>query len=941
MAAVCFIILLTYPVEQYVKQLSEKADSLTIVGKQLLSNVQYDQALQVFEQELEIRQQLADSNIFAACSVYSKIALLHNNLGIVYYHKGHYRKALQHFERALEIKIDIWGHDHLEVASSYNNLGCINIYLGNYDQGLEYLKEDLAISLKQLGPNHPNIASSYHNIGIVYLYKDDYDKAIEYYKKSLNIRLRTLGDTHYSVASSYHNIGEAYYYKENYDLSIKYYHKALKIWEKTLGLKHPDVLTCYLNIGRAYLQIGNYDKALLYFHKNLNTVLNVFGSQHPDVAKSYQEIGNLFFLKRDFAKSLEYYYNALKIFHDKFGFNHLYVAECYKKISEVYFEKGELDKALEYTDLGIKSMVIDTIEMNTHRLPFVLNLQPLATTIQLLYHKIKFMVLLGYSIEEILSILSLADILVSRFYGELVTECSKLRWISSFHEINRLAISLLSEEGIKRDNYKYMKEAFLYGERGRARLFLEQFSNSRAVLTGVLPEETFIKKEQYLAEIVRIDKMISEEVDKPKDEQNVKVFHELYEERFSYEESLSQWIRNIEETYPLYAHFRYPKPVTINEIQEVLHENESLVAYSILNEKTIIWVIRVDTFFMMEISIPESLINANVDILREKLLRLSSTFKIHAGQFYEWLFKPIEHYLDINQTIYVICDGALHLLPLELLWDQGKKEYLLERYRIVYIQSGSTLTLLRKIEKKRRNCKKLIAFGDPVYNENELIKRPMELADINDETIHFRSAYAEQGLIFKRLPQASKEISTIASIFGIKTLHPPDINVRLDAREDAVKNFNLIDYQYIHFACHGYLGEIEDDVIQPALVLSLINNTQEDGFLQMSEIFNLKLNADLVTLSACETGLGQRVKGEGILGLTRAFMCAGATSIVVSLWKVSDRSTSLLMSYFYENLKKNMNKAEALRQAKIKLIKNCGFIQPYFWAPFILVGEWQ
>jgi CHAT domain-containing protein len=199
-----------------------------------------------------------------------------------------------------------------------------------------------------------------------------------------------------------------------------------------------------------------------------------------------------------------------------------------------------------------------------------------------------------------------------------------------------------------------------------------------------------------------------------------------------------------------------------------------------------------------------------------------------------------------------------------------------------------------------------------------------------------RSVFEESGRWELRpLVESAREVSGIAKLYG------PDkvaVYLRETAKEENVKgNESLSTARRIHFATHGVMSERQPQY--SGLVLTLDEDPQEDGLLQVYEIFNLKLNAELVVLSACKTGLGKEVKGEGLIGLTRAFMYAGAPSVVVSLWQVADRSTAEMMVKFYEQLDRAEDKAEALRQAKLAMIQAGRYAHPFYWAPFILVGE--
>ena len=165
-----------------------------------------------------------------------------------------------------------------------------------------------------------------------------------------------------------------------------------------------------------------------------------------------------------------------------------------------------------------------------------------------------------------------------------------------------------------------------------------------------------------------------------------------------------------------------------------------------------------------------------------------------------------------------------------------------------------------------------------------------------------------------------------------------DVLMGTEASENMIKSRNLTQYRYLHFAVHGILRNDVPYLRAPALVLAYDPSSKEDGFLTFSEIVELELNADLVTLSACKTGLGVLVPGEGVIGLSKAFMFAGARSLIVSLWEVSDSSTALLMEEFYRLLSQGISKVEALAKAKVYL-RQKGYENPYFWAPFILIGD--
>ena len=234
----------------------------------------------------------------------------------------------------------------------------------------------------------------------------------------------------------------------------------------------------------------------------------------------------------------------------------------------------------------------------------------------------------------------------------------------------------------------------------------------------------------------------------------------------------------------------------------------------------------------------------------------------------------------------------------------------------------------------------LLAFGDPVYEP---------AAEPGSETASLMGSYERGGSEFTRLNHSAQEVEGVAAALGVPATSDA-INLREKATEREVRESDLSHYRILHFATHAVAGDAASWTTQPTLVLSLAGTDEKyDGFLQMSEILTLHLNADLVVLSACETAKGKMFRGDGVVGLTSAFLYAGSRSVVASLWAVNDQSTSLFMEAFYRNLKQGVGKAEALRRARIELMQSrvcsdalgeeASLAAPYFWAPFILVGS--
>jgi CHAT domain-containing protein len=382
-------------------------------------------------------------------------------------------------------------------------------------------------------------------------------------------------------------------------------------------------------------------------------------------------------------------------------------------------------------------------------------------------------------------------------------------------------------------------------------------------------------------------------------------------------------------------HLERATPVNLNDIKASVKDDQTVFLEYILGDScSYLWVITKDQYQM--IKLPE----------REKLEQLVETFRfsltqpndenisflIQAGHaLYKQLIQPAISDIPEEAHLVILPDDILNYIPFEALiaenvnlQDQASFStltYLVKKYSISYGQSSS-VWMARNDNPAQGGSHpqyqmELIAFGDPVYQED---------TDHQDEL--------RQGL--RRLKYSGEEVKMIANLFDDSST---EIYLRETASEEHVKgNDHLSSTRYIHFATHGLIDDRNPE--NSCLVLSHGKNTPEDGNLRASEISGMSLNSDLVILSACQTGLGRMVRGEGMIGLSRSFMYAGATSLIASLWNVSDNSTSILMTRFYEHLVNDgLNKAEALRTAQLSMLKDEVFGHPFYWAPFVLTGS--
>jgi len=307
----------------------------------------YAKAIESYEKALEIMKKilLADDPLLATS---------YNNIGFLYNSMGKYSKALEYYEKSLEIREKTLPIDHSSLATSYNNIGNLYNSMGEYSKALEYYEKSLEIRKKNLPVNHPDLATSYNNIGSVYDSMGEYSKALEYHEESLEIRKQILPTDHPDLATSYNNIGNLYYRMGEYSKALEYYENSLEIMKKTLPADHPDLATLYNHIGLMYNSMGEYSKALEYYEKSLEINKKTLPANHPDLAASYNNIGLVYDSMGEYSKALEYHEESLEIRKEALPANHPDLATSYNNIGGVYDSMGEYSKALEYHEESLE-----------------------------------------------------------------------------------------------------------------------------------------------------------------------------------------------------------------------------------------------------------------------------------------------------------------------------------------------------------------------------------------------------------------------------------------------------------------------------------------------------------------------------------------------------------------------------------------------------------
>ena len=528
----------------------------------------------------------------------------------------------------------------------------------------------------------------------------------------------------------------------------------------------------------------------------------------------------------------------------------------------------------------------------------------------------------------------------------------------------------------------YAAESLRITEEGRARSLLDMLSEVNAQITEGVPAELLKRKQDNLdrqqeiaAQLTGIS-LSGDQKQKPTDLEK-----ELEKLQTDFDDIENQ----IRTASPKYASLTVAEPLSLTDIQQkVLDDNTVLLEYSLGADSSYLFAVtraglslfkvpsradvnKLATDFRAQL-IPPKLQRRiiGIDVAEEQRglgLALGpsenvSAFAAASNALYKAVIEPVASLLG-DKRLLVVADGALNYIPFEALIknsegaDYASLNYLVRTNEIVYAPSASVIGAIRA-QSRVLPDKKILVVADPVFNANDPRAKGATAPQASGETrglgLALSSAVSDIDVGSAGPPPASfqlarlsgtrieaEEIDKIARAGGSQ----PDIWIDLNASEDNLRNRDVTHYRVLHVATHGLL-----DASRPqftGVVLSLVGNKANDGFLRTDEIFNLKLGNSLVMLSACETGLGKEKRGEGVIGLTRAFMYAGAPTVGVSLWSVADKSTAELMTDFYKRLLASSPQppASAMREAQLAMITGKKYSAPFYWAPFVLEGEWK
>ena len=776
---------------------------------------------------------------------------------------------------------------------------------------------------------------------------DDYEEGVALYGKGfslqtigenqeaindLNRALTLFGDDDYSRAFTNVALGWALLHLADYEGAMRSFNLALQLSRPSKSVRIEAFAT--YGLGWAHAFRGEYDGALQRFSEALKLQRDANNARGE--ALNLTGIGKVELLMGHKERAQDYLTRALERLPDTKP-NVLVRADILSNLGWVSRSLNENSIALDYFNRALPLRRGDRIGEAT-------TLYGISTISQRLGR-----------FEESIAAIEDALAIIESLRTRGLNQGLRLSYFASIQDYYDFYIYLLMRLDKLRPGQGYATKALHVCERARARNLIDLLAESQIDLRHgvdalVLAAERRIDQELSAA----VGRQYQKQSDPTGDESSEQVRNLI-----SQRETLRAQIR---EASPSYAAVVEPQPLTAREIQQAVLDDETvLLEYALGEDESYLWIVTVQELFSYRLagrvdierlvrSLNELLLARNQIVPNESVAKKRSRIReadIHASltsqQLGQILLGPIAGRFA-GKRLLIVAPDVLQYVPFAALIDPASPTTpLINNHELVMLPSATTLAVLRAHIKNRIAQPNLVAaFGDPVFaaGDERVVSNSSQKRGTPTSTSATATSAAPNATTFSRLLSSRWEATQITSMVSAK-----DRKLFLDfgASRQAAIDDEISHFQFIHFATHAIVNNQHPEL--SGIVLSMVdkNGRPQNGFLSAHEIFDLKLPAELVVLSACRTGLGKEFKGEGLVGLTRAFMYAGAPRIVVSIWDVDDKPTSELMVRFYRHMlgSEKFRPVGALRAAQLEMSRDPRWRSPYFWAPFVLQGEWK
>lgn len=857
------------------------------------------------------------------------------------------RHVIEQFDSALEEFR--FAENRQYEALTLSSIGSFYTRLGNWSKAAELQRQAREINRSIGGKSDTSVLLT--NLGNTYFHNNEPHKALEVLYESVALAIKS--DDIFNESRALSLIGNVYEEIGDTNRALTYYEQAL---EKAQSISQDNFAAVALNnLGKVNLTLGENEKAADNFQKSIELARRKKNKRVE--AAGLSNLGQTFFKLGNETKATECLTEGLRInrtLDDKVG-----EAAVLRTMGKISLALGKTDEAIEMLN---QAQTLERTVENPRYLAETLLLLAKATV------KKENLDIAQAKMEEAIGLIEKV---------RLQMQTSELRdsFSANLQNFYSFYIELLMARHKLEPNKNFATVALQANESAHARGLLNLLAESNTdIRQGI--DEKLVQKETELRNLLsaRLENLTKVLNGKAKGETGQKLKAELEQIRSAYDQIQAQ----IRTASPRYAALTQPKTLSVKEIQaEVLDADSVMLEYALGETKSFLWVVSKNEFRSFELPAAkviegtarqfyEALTARNKQVKfetaaerDERIFRADSDLNKFSGELGRMILTPAAPFIA-NKRLLIVADGALQYVPFAALSPGGresknqaskiKNKFLIETNEVISSPSASALAVLRKETIGRVPAPKTLAvMADPVFDKEDARfqivanrNKPKQEDKIELIAVTKKRTRAagdsRDGLDLARLPFTRLEADLITSVVpeGQKEKW-----LDFAANRQSATSPQLANYRFVHFATHGFINDQNPEL--SGLVFSTIdeNGKEQDGFLRVGDIYNLRLPAEMVVLSGCRTGLGKDIKGEGLVGMTRAFMYAGAKRVTVSLWDINDEATSELMSHFYREIFAGQKRspASALREAQNTMINDKRWSNPYFWATFVLQGE--
>jgi CHAT domain-containing protein len=896
-------------------------------------------------------------------------------LAYIYSQSGRYAEALPLSEKAYSLRKKVRGEKHPETLTSLTSLAYIYSQLGRYAEALPLYEKAYSLRTEMLGEKHSETLTNLSSLAYIYSQLGRYAEALPLYEKAYSLIHEVRGEKHSETLSSLSRLAYIYSRLGRYAEALPLSEKAYSLIQEVLGEKHPETLTSLSSLASIYSQLGRYAEALPLSKNAYSLRKKVRGEKHLDTLTSLSSLAYIYSELGRYAEALPLYEKAYSIRTEVLGEKHQDTLSSLSSLAYIYSHHlGRYAEALPLSEKAY-SLIKEVLgEKHPETLTSLGNLAAIYSELGRyaealpLYEKAYSIrtEVLGEKHQDTLSSLNNLAVLTEnpqksiQLLEKFVSGVENLR-SSDLSAENRQALFKKWVPGYFRLSRLYMiqarlQDAFRLAEMSKARTLLESLTAKLATQQSGLTSLEQQKLQDYDARLAFLNNRIAKALDENRLEEKIT----LETEKNQLVNQLNDFDRELMAKYPKYAQLNKVQFVGAKEGTKYLPKDAVLISYLINENHVLAFTLQADgTLTAHNLGkIPN--LQENLEKYRKRLprsknekptlpgapIRFNENISLILG---EQLLAPLKDIIEDKSHWIISPSGALALIPFETLRLEGEEQPVIAQHQISYVQSLSVLAMLQKrdtVYKSLKNRGTLLAMGAPLYTGVGTAKDKGNPTDfkIADQMVmrggDYVRAFRQIGRDkWKNLEGAFTELSQLEDLFKETK---PRIYKQAEATEAKLQTLNqqgiLAQHRYLVFSAHGYLSPQVPTL--SSIVLGQVNNPPGvDGYVTAGEWPSYDLKSDLMVLSACQTGVGEIVSGEGVMGLPYAFYVAGNKNTILTLWSISDEVTVEFITSFFTKLKAGVGQIEALTATKREFLAKGGrYANPKYWAAFVLYG---